>query len=628
VQTSEQPVRYLTVREILEDYEFLIPDYQRGFAWGTRQVGDFIDDIERAIQSGGSHFTGTIVGNKTREFVLEVIDGQQRLTTTMLLLKSIQDSKSNTAKIGHLIRRGNAGNERLVLKPNREVESFYRRRIIENDDSATPEVASHHSLVDAKALFDEWLMKDEVDASIVLNVLLDKLFFILFLPPSDNEAGLMFEVINNRGKSLSQLEKIKNYLIYFATVNRKHSLRDEVNDAWGRILQRLSVAGWSSSDDEDRFLRNCYLVFFDTTKSKSWDPYGQLKELFPTDTKRPDFATSSLSEFVKFLDGASGAIANLSNGAHAYQAGATPALLVYLRRIRCHPVDASILPLYLSAMCRKGLRPDKRAGLLDLLEKLNFRVYVLPRVTNRADSGQGELFRYAYDFYRKVISPAELAKLLIEFTKKQCGLRNLVEHLTIDQDETEDYYLWPGNRYFLARFEEDLQEKHNNATFDIERVLERRRSTRSGDYLSVEHIWARKNRESDFPMDTLPKRRLGNLVLLELRPNIKLSNSDIEDKITELKSHNLQTKAKLYQVFQLQDFLESAQKHPAVSQYQRKSKNRFRDLATVICDLRESELIRFAVRAWAVPGESPNTFECIDSFRDIYRDQPYWMGNG
>lgn len=86
---------------ILEGKIFRIPDYQRGYAWEEKQWKDFVQDIDSLIDDEiKSHYTGTIViyqptdkpteryGTKKLE-VVDVVDGQQRLTTCSLYLAII-----------------------------------------------------------------------------------------------------------------------------------------------------------------------------------------------------------------------------------------------------------------------------------------------------------------------------------------------------------------------------------------------------------------------------------------------------------------------------------------------------------------------------------------------------------
>ena len=75
----------------LKPAQYRVPPYQRGYSWGDRQIDDFWGDISTVGKSG--HFLGPMVlyrpngGGKT----LEVIDGQQRLTTMQILLALVRD---------------------------------------------------------------------------------------------------------------------------------------------------------------------------------------------------------------------------------------------------------------------------------------------------------------------------------------------------------------------------------------------------------------------------------------------------------------------------------------------------------------------------------------------------------
>lgn len=70
-------------------YQLVIPPYQRPYAWGREQVDDLWDDLLGAL--GHGHFMGSLVLNAEDEQRPQVIDGQQRLTTLLLLISLIQD---------------------------------------------------------------------------------------------------------------------------------------------------------------------------------------------------------------------------------------------------------------------------------------------------------------------------------------------------------------------------------------------------------------------------------------------------------------------------------------------------------------------------------------------------------
>ena len=82
----------LSVPEVFKDRFFKIPDYQRGYSWEVDpQLLDLRKDIENIYSKNYKHFTGTIVAAKINgsENHLEIVDGQQRLTTLVILLKEI-----------------------------------------------------------------------------------------------------------------------------------------------------------------------------------------------------------------------------------------------------------------------------------------------------------------------------------------------------------------------------------------------------------------------------------------------------------------------------------------------------------------------------------------------------------
>src|SRR5271163_492492 len=93
--------RYGVLQTLFADRVFRIPHYQRFYSWQKRQRADLFDDLERLANRTDDqhHFMATIVCHKTNETkdvgasqyrVYDVVDGQQRLTTLIILLKSIE----------------------------------------------------------------------------------------------------------------------------------------------------------------------------------------------------------------------------------------------------------------------------------------------------------------------------------------------------------------------------------------------------------------------------------------------------------------------------------------------------------------------------------------------------------
>ena len=125
----------LTLREIFENNLFTIPDYQRGYTWEEKQVGDLLKDIDylmkdRMALHHYTHFTGTLVlsrSDKLDEGDFHVVDGQQRLTTLVILMRMLREHLPKAdlpAFDARYLRRGEAGSDRPVLRLNSETHLF------------------------------------------------------------------------------------------------------------------------------------------------------------------------------------------------------------------------------------------------------------------------------------------------------------------------------------------------------------------------------------------------------------------------------------------------------------------------------------------------------------------------
>ncbi len=630
----------ITIEEIITDRYFKIPDYQRGYTWEEEHLKDLRKDIENISNKNHLHFTGTIVVTPIDKYKFEIVDGQQRLTSILILLKEIYnfDKIKYREIIETFIKRGKRGNEKFVLETNEETRIFFYNRIINDEENENPQLKSHQRLLDAKVFFKNWLEEENISVDTILNTVTKKLGFLVFSPNNDKELGIMFEVINNRGKELSELEKIKNYFIYYASIYDKSTLRDSINKRWVNIQKNLNIAGIVSNDDENRFLRNCYIVFYDSSKSKSWYVYNELKIIhspYLTNEVEIENNVDKIYDFIKFLEQCSQFYSFLFNGGHfeiTFQGEEKAAIGTVLKRLRCHSVNASILPLFLATMTRMD-QPKNVAEILEIIEKVNFRVYILPKVTSRADSKQGDLFGWAYNFYHGSTSGDSNSKYgnkqiegdifqwikleLIEFAKIHCNEKKFIQSLTIDLDEAEDYYYWSGIRFFLASYEEFLQLQDGHR-FNIENILISRldKGVENNDVLSLEHIWASNNLKIEFGEKHLEKRRLGNFVLMGLSKNIKLKDFSIEEKIRRMNETNLGF-FKMKQIRNLEIFYNDSVKFVENTlNYLRKTKNYFRKLSSHINDQRETDMIRFALERWRLPGETFDRFEVVDSFRE------------
>ncbi len=609
----EQSENYglLNLKEIFNNGKrrFVIPNYQRGYSWESSQREDLLKDIENIMDKDYVHYTGTIVASKkSYEDTYEVVDGQQRLTSLSLLIASIyhsddlkprEDLKKRISSM--FLFNSKNGNTIRNLTLNHDLNVLYKEIIKKGKSSIVLDTKSHHNIQDAFNEFLGWLEEKQPNIDRLIETLETKLGFLFYTPQKTSEIGLMFEVINNRGKSLSELEKVKNYLLYYSQKHNKVDLEDLINDKWGLILKELNKAGLTSNQDENDYLRNCWIIFKDTNKSKSYQVYNNLKFIFESDIKGDNY--KELEEFVNFLIEAAKAYCILFKNAETYNGEGKK----WLELISYHPVQASIIPLCIAIMTK--LPEDSTEELFEIIEKLNFRYYVL-KIATRADKDQGYLFWLAHTFYnhyeqnvvinkRNIICDVKwLKNALIEFVQNKANIHDVVKSLTLDKDESGDYYNWNGIRFFLASYEEFLADKENN-TVDIKKLLSGSNKEHSNAAFHKEHIWARgENTVINNEPWHVNKRRLGNFILLEPSTNIQVSDHTVKDKINE---YNLAIKNKPHtrMLRELEGFYKLgnlyADKNRARNTYLKKL-----EVIEHMLDKREEKLVGFAIKRWGL----------------------------
>ena len=216
------------------DWLFEIPIFQRGYAWEEENLRDLWDDLY--YLGDREHYFGTILlkkADKTTRAGLrtldhyEVIDGQQRLTTTLILLRELisqikelgdeetsgQASKLEGDYIGYPLH--------YKLTIGGEDKSFFHNSILAGTSAIAPKTRAQERLRDAQAFFRDQLDRQReqegdqyLDFLIELKSGIDRLQVMLYIVPSNAEAVRMFETVNDRGRPLTNLEKTKSILMY------------------------------------------------------------------------------------------------------------------------------------------------------------------------------------------------------------------------------------------------------------------------------------------------------------------------------------------------------------------------------------------------------------------------------
>jgi hypothetical protein len=264
----------LGLGSLLKRYRLRVPSNQREYAWTDLEVTELLQDFALAINDSKPYFLGTVVTIPREEGTLEVVDGQQRLATTAILLAAIRDYaryleeefivKSVDAEFLSGIDR-----EKKQLLPkltlNHDDNELFATIVTNPDDGSDFKAsrASHKRLVVARYEAGAQIKKavsiyDRREQGDVLNrwvsFIEHQAMAILLKVPSDADAFKMFETLNDRGLRTSQADLIKNYL--FARSNGRIG---EVQSRWSYMRGALE----STTDDSEitmTFLRHALMT--------------------------------------------------------------------------------------------------------------------------------------------------------------------------------------------------------------------------------------------------------------------------------------------------------------------------------------------------------------------------------
>lgn len=636
--TRKLGFQLLTLPQIFDGHFFNVPEYQRGYAWDEAQVKDLLEDVDHLMLTSdrGQHFTGTLVVNKvdgSERF--DIVDGQQRLSTFVILMRclrnAISDKESSKRIASCYISRGPLGGEKHVLQVGSDSREFFERVVLGNDSSAhvKASLTAHVKLLGARETIESWLKNKQTGfADVVLPVIEERLGLLVYNPSESAEVGIMFEVINNRGKDLSELEKVKNYLIYVATKLGAPSTREKVNSRWTSILRNLHLANHTTALEEGSFLRAVSVLHFSLNKGDSSYVYDMLRhkflkidEVLSTDASR-SASIKLIESFIETMEHASRWYAALYGQQHT---GLDRRVIAILERLRAQAQHANIMPVFLAVMIRYRGQVDEDSvlpRLLELIEKINFRVYIARGITQRTDSGQGRLYSIAANFFHGepvhaftgVAPPdaensnVQLEYALVNFALTHATDQRVAESLQLRDDDQYDFYKWLGLKYFLMCYEASLKD---SKTVKIDNILNARSTGKSGDYFSVEHIWATKHEEETYsrPKDKHVRRRLGNLILLELNLNIAGSNNDIRTKLDlysgkemagDDRDGSLRQPSEMAQVRELISDAKKIIRKINPNEFDDRRCKPYFDLHKDLCDIREKRYSEFTLKQWSL----------------------------
>ena len=288
-----------SISKIFTERLLRIPDYQRGFAWTDKQLKDFWTDLLQ-IEKGHNHYVGVLTLENVHEdkysqwnddlWIIRsknyepffVVDGQQRLTTTVILIQCILEAinaqeinytKPDEIRKKFIFESKDEGISRSYLfgyeSDNPSYEFLKQRIFCEQSDNQAhvQETIYTNNLLNAKEIFTEFLKDMElIDIEALYSKVTQNLLFNIYSMSDEIDVHVSFETMNNRGKPLSHLELLKNRLIYLSTKVssdgfEKIKLRNAINMCWKTIYHQLGRNKDNPLDD-DTFLFNHFILFF------------------------------------------------------------------------------------------------------------------------------------------------------------------------------------------------------------------------------------------------------------------------------------------------------------------------------------------------------------------------------
>ncbi|WP_341313760.1 DUF262 domain-containing protein [Paraburkholderia sp. IMGN_8] len=535
-----------TIENFFTGKTLVIPSYQRDYAWRERNVDDLFDDVEEALEVGGSHYLGTfILSQSDRSAPVHVVDGQQRLTTlTMLLdvlIEAVDDNHIKQHYRNTFIEHPVTGAKFRVLGDN---EAFFRDLLAGKNPAPVSDgqerLQNAHRWIrqrvnalegrGGQALVKQWLL------------CISSMEVLEFIEANEGKAIRMFQSVNDRGVPLAKMDIVKSLLVYYSNRYLQGELDELISAQFGQAFRSFSrikrLAGEPGykvrqidrdAFREDDVLRYHYLAF-------DGAPFGL--------TAGGDYSATSETVLEAFLKPAlkrlRGNIDKLREFIHAYTIDLTEFFASLEQVIQATRTDkqsyllwvvqdlsATLYPLVVRLYLKRWL--DKRGTtdqrrLIDIIELTDLRVFKL-----RGTNPQADIFRITRELHQHSVE--WVIGALQDFCRWGMPDAMMASRL-ID----EDMFRNPALPRMLLQ-----EEAVARAAMDEPDVCLTDLATLNQNGLTVEHILPQEPDNSfsigsyGFASDEdylLHKHKLGNLVLLEGSINSACKDRTVETKMT------------------------------------------------------------------------------------------------
>lgn len=268
-----------SIGDLLTSGYYVIPRFQRPYSWDSENISDFW--VDTVVGGSSDYFIGSMVVYTLGDRKYGVVDGQQRLTTIMILLSVVRDAlegaglKDSSNGLHKLIERENIENQKeFVLQTESSYPYFQDKILSRNSQNIAVEIHKEEERIEAAhkqfsdrvsgvmrsissdpSIDDKKKTAKTQEALVRIRDALLSLKLIFITLDSEDDAYVIFETLNTRGKDLALADLVKNH--FTKLLKPKNKGLDQAKIKW--TLVRETIEGSKADLDTDTFLYHWWL---------------------------------------------------------------------------------------------------------------------------------------------------------------------------------------------------------------------------------------------------------------------------------------------------------------------------------------------------------------------------------
>ena len=516
--------QYYTLADLFARRLFDIPQYQRAYRWERKHRAALFSDIERSYVSCQDHFMATVVvlcsqkgavnifGDVHEYF--EIVDGQQRITTLILLLKAIAQSIDRDNPEGkaygenidnELVKPDNAS--LLLLQTNHDASNHFENymRYGSYIKSGEATILADRRLLDAmkecEGFVRDWQKRGRSLEDLVTHIR-NRLTFLFHQISDEALVYSVFEVLNSRGIEVSWFDRLKTMLmsVVFQSSGNRDALIDSIHNGWTRIYRTI---GLNNSVDSEVLRFTATLI--DPEQRSRVVGEEQAVDLLRKQAEKngkPEHAPQRAIDITGRLQEIAGAVIKLRDN----------------RRLSAVTDIAHARLVATAINLRTDLSDSVKDSVLRYWENVTFRIFGI--YGKDARTGVGAYVRLAWDIRNKKLPPEEINAELLKIGRNYPCSTDALQRELGKKNAYDESLSAEELRYFFYRYEEHLANKagHKISAEQWNRIWESSASS------SIEHILPQSSNEEHIHW-------LGNLTMLPPGLNSALQDDSPSDKV-------------------------------------------------------------------------------------------------